>query len=121
MTTVGGPRADNDHPISRAAELTAGNLCLNFPEMVILFNRSARHRSKPSMQRETILKPSATSRSRKMNGARDPYYELDERALYGVHVSPARGHSPMEELEDGAVHVSYEITVESEEASKLPG
>ncbi|KAL1969446.1 hypothetical protein VTN77DRAFT_8884 [Rasamsonia byssochlamydoides] len=101
-----------------AAELTSGNLCLCFPEMILLFNRRARHRSKPSVQRESILKASAAvSRSRKI-GPRDPdamYIELDDNNTYGVHVTPARSRSTFDEPENGAVHVSYEITVESEE------
>ncbi|KAL1980286.1 hypothetical protein VTN96DRAFT_4400 [Rasamsonia emersonii] len=100
------------------AELCSGNLCLCFPEMIILFNRKARSRSKPSAQRESILKASAGTRSRKA-GPRDPdamYFELDDHNMYGVHVTPERERSALSEPENGAVHVSYEITVESREA-----
>lgn len=101
-----------------AAELCSGNLCLCFPEMILLFNHKARNRSKPSAQRESILKASAATRSRKA-GPRDPdamYFELDDHNMYGVHVTPEHERSTFSEPENGAVHVSYEITVESREA-----
>jgi hypothetical protein len=72
--------------MSRAAELTSGNLVVSFPEMGALFNRRFRNQSRPTRPSDSML-ASFAARTRKIRSRKsgiDPdmgIYEMDEENL----------------------------------------
>lgn len=96
----------------RVAELTAGNLCVCFPEMAGLL----RKREKASSSTSNKQYSSAQSRKYPTHRGRanitggDSYLELKEHDTYGVRIVPIQNHS--REQDPGSVQVTDEIIVE---------
>ncbi|KAI9695978.1 MAG: hypothetical protein M1820_008319 [Bogoriella megaspora] len=105
------------------AELTAGVLCVCFPEMAVLVRRKDRQPTGSSFGQNAMSQSGRRSNHHQtiithpkkstMRARRDSYLELEENETYGVRVTPTRNHSLKRDL--GGVQVTEEIIIESED------
>ena len=109
----------------RAAELTAGNLCVGFPEIRTLFSKQAQDLHRPTGPTPSILQGSTHGHNAAKTSivhetiagkleAVGHYIELrDGRHQYGVDIAPVHLSVTAREIDTDAVYVEREVRVES--------